>query len=55
MKNYSDEKIEHAVENLVDSWDMETIIEFVYQDRLHYFLHHADKEEIEELINSHTG
>tara|TARA_Y100000310_G_C19979277_1_gene489017 strand:- start:78 stop:263 length:186 start_codon:yes stop_codon:yes gene_type:complete len=54
MPEYTDEKIEKAVDNLIDSWDMGTIIEMVYEDRLHYFLHHADQEEISELIQDFT-
>ena len=50
MPEYTDEQIEKAVDNLIDSWDMGSIIEMVYEDRLHYFLHHADQEERSELI-----
>ena len=49
-EKYTDDQIEKAVENLIDSWDMGTLVEFVYEDRLHYFLCSADMEEIEELI-----
>ena len=54
MPEYTDEQIEKAVDNLIDSWDMGSIIEMVYEDRLHYFLHHADQEEISELIQDFT-
>jgi len=54
MPEYTDEQIEKAVDNLIDSWDIGTIIEMVYEDRLHYFLHHADQEEISELIQDFT-
>ena len=50
MPEYTDEQIEKAGDNLIDSWDMGSIIEMVYEDRLHYFLHHADQEERSELI-----
>lgn len=47
---YNDEQIEKAVDSLIDSWDMEGLVNFAYEDRLHYFLHSADQEEIRMLI-----
>jgi hypothetical protein len=44
------EKIEKAVENLIDSWDMETLVNFATEDREHYYLNLADKEEVELLL-----
>ena len=46
---YTDKQIEKAVDNLIDGWDMDTLVNFAYDDRLHYFLHHADQEEIKIL------
>jgi hypothetical protein len=47
---YNDEQIEKAVDSLIDSWDMDGLVNFAYEDRLHYFLHSADQEEIRMLI-----
>ena len=47
---YNDEQIEKAVDNLIDSWDIDTLVNFAYDDRLHYFLHSADQEEVSELL-----
>ena len=44
------EKIEKAVQNLVDSWDLETLMNFALEDREHYYLDRADKEEVEWLL-----
>jgi hypothetical protein len=45
-----EEKIEKAVENLIDSWDMETLVNFAIEDREHYYLNLANKEEVESLL-----
>ena len=45
-----DDQIEKAVENLIDSWDMKSLINFAMEDRLHYYLHNADDHEIKFLI-----
>ena len=50
VKKYTDEQVEKAVDNLIDSWDMDTLVDFAHADRLHYFLHHADQEEIKMLV-----
>ena len=47
---YTEEQIEKAVDNLIDSWDIDTLVNFAYDDRLHYFLHSADQEEIKMLV-----
>ena len=47
---YTDEQIEKAVDNLIDSWDIDTLINSAYDDRLHYYLHNADQEEVSELL-----
>jgi hypothetical protein len=44
------EKIEKAVEKLVDSWDLETLMNFALEDREHYYLNNADKEEVTRLL-----
>ena len=50
MPEYTDEQIEKAVDNLIDSWDIDSLINFAYDDRLHYFLHDADQNETEMLV-----
>ena len=62
-----DDQIEKAVENLIDSWDMNTLINFAIEDRIdrlikeykedriNYYLHDADDDEIESLIEEFGG
>ena len=50
-----EEKIEKAVENLVDSWDLETLMNFALEDREHYYLNNADKGEVEWLLEEFGG
>ena len=49
-EKYTNEQIEKAVDNLIDGWDMDSLVNFAYDDRLHYFLHHAVQEEIKMLV-----
>tara|TARA_R110000751_G_scaffold11123_2_gene39818 strand:+ start:227 stop:400 length:174 start_codon:yes stop_codon:yes gene_type:complete len=53
MEKYVDEQIEKAIDNLIDSWDIDTLINFAYEDRLHYYLHDADKSELNLLMSEH--
>jgi len=48
--NKIEERIEKAVDNMIDSWDMDTLINHAFQEQLEYFLESADKEEINELL-----
>jgi len=48
--NERDQHIEKAVDNLVDRWDMSTLMNFAFQDRLEYYLDIASEEEINELL-----
>ena len=50
-----DDQIEKAVENLIDSWDMNSLINFAMEDRIHYYLHNADDDEIKFLIEEFGG
>jgi len=50
-----EEKIEKAVENLILSWDMDTLMNFALEDREHYYLNNADKEEVEWLLEEFGG
>jgi len=43
-------KLEKAVDNMIDSWDIETLMNFAFEDRLEYFLEIACEEEINELL-----
>jgi len=47
--DYTD-KIEKAVDNMIDTWDLDTLINFAVEDRLEYYLESADKEEVNELL-----
>jgi|TARA_R110001583_G_scaffold25372_2_gene91844 hypothetical protein len=44
------DKIEKAVDNMIDSWDLSTLMNFAFEDRLEYFIESADKEEVTELL-----
>ena len=44
------DKIEKAVDNMINGWDLYTLMNFAFQDRLEYFLESADKEEVDELL-----
>ena len=52
-EKYTNEQIEKAVDNLIDGWDMDSLVNFAYDDRLHYFLHHADPEGLEVFMRVH--
>ena len=43
-------KVEKAVDNMIDSWDLNTLMNFAFEDRLEYFLESADEEEVNELL-----
>jgi hypothetical protein len=43
-------KVEKAVDNMIDSWDMSTLIDYAFQEQLEYFLESADEEEVNELL-----
>ena len=48
--NKRNDHIEKAVDNMVDSWDLITLLNFAFEDRLEYFLEIACEEEINELL-----
>jgi len=48
--NKRNDHIEKAVDNMIDSWDIETLMNFAFEDRLEYFLESADEEEVNELL-----
>ena len=43
-------KVERAVDNMIDSWDMSTLMNYAFEEQLEYFLESADEEEINELL-----
>ena len=45
--------IENAVDNLVDSWDLQTLMNFAFEDRLRYYIGVASEEEINLLLQEH--
>tara|TARA_R110000823_G_scaffold194264_1_gene325623 strand:+ start:209 stop:457 length:249 start_codon:yes stop_codon:yes gene_type:complete len=47
---YTDEQIKRAIDNLIDGWEIPALIHFAYHNKLDYFLHDANQEEIESLI-----
>ena len=51
MANYTDEQIEKAVDKMIDSWDMDTLVNFAYDNSVNYYLGNSvSYEEIELLI-----
>ncbi len=44
-------QIEEAVDKMVDEWDLTTLLNFAYDDRVDYYCNHADEEEIQELLH----
>jgi hypothetical protein len=46
-----EEQITKAVKNLIDSWDMDTLINFAYEERFYYFMDKASDEEVDELLD----
>ena len=45
-------RITKAIDNLIDSWDIDTLIDFAYEERLYYFMNKASDEEVDELIDN---
>jgi len=43
-------QIEEAVDKMVDEWDLTTLLNFAYDDRVDYYCNHAGEEEVEELL-----
>ena len=43
-------KLEKAVNNMIDSWDMSTLMNYAFEEQLEYFLESADEEEVNELL-----
>ena len=45
--------IENAVDNLVNSWDVQSLMNFAFEDRLKYYIGVASEEEINLLLQEH--
>jgi len=43
-------QIEEAIDKMVDEWDLTTLLNFAYDDRVDYYCNHADEEEVQELL-----
>lgn len=53
MSTYNDDDLETAVDNYVNGWDMDTLIEYA-SDRLYdYFKKVADTVEIQDFIDEY--
>ena len=51
MSKYTEEQIEKAVDKMIDKWDMDTLVNFAYDDRVNYYLgDNVSDEEIELLM-----
>ena len=46
-----EEQITKAIKNLIDSWDMDTLVNFAYDERFYYFMDKASEEEVDELLD----
>ena len=46
-----EEQITKAIKNLIDSWDMDTLVNFAYDERFCYFMDKASEEEVDELLD----
>ena len=45
-----DLKVENAVDNMIYSWDRDTLMNFAFDNKLEYYLEHADQTEINKLL-----
>jgi len=45
-------QIEEAVDKMVDEWDLTTLLNFAYDDRVNYYCNHAEEEEVQELLRT---
>ena len=45
-------QIEDAVDKMVDAWDLTTLVNFAYDNRIEYYCDTADEEEVEELLRT---
>ena len=50
MRAFSTKQIKIAVDSMIDSMEMSTIMEIVTDERMDYYCNHADDYELAELI-----
>ena len=46
--------IEKSLDKWLSEWDLESLIDFVFQDRLEYYLESADQDEINSLLTEYV-
>ena len=49
---YTQKQIEDVCWNEVNSWDIDTLIQYAYDSLADYYLRSADEEEVENFIGS---
>jgi hypothetical protein len=50
---YSDEQIQGAIENLIDSWDWNDLRQYIIDERMDYYCGTADNDEIDMLMEDY--
>jgi len=51
VKQWAEDTAEKAVDKMIDKWDMDTLVNFAYDDRVNYYLgDNVSDEEIELLM-----
>tara|TARA_R110001592_G_scaffold161800_1_gene394588 strand:- start:272 stop:490 length:219 start_codon:yes stop_codon:yes gene_type:complete len=50
---YSDEQIQGAIENLIDSWDWNDLRQYIIDERMDYYCGNADNDEIDMLMEDY--
>ena len=50
---YSDEQIQGAIENLIDSWDWNVLRQYIIDERMDYYCGNADNDEIDMLMEDY--
>jgi len=53
MRAFSTKQIKIAVDSMIDSMEMELIMDIVTDERMDYYCNHADDSELAELIIEH--
>ncbi len=53
MSKYSDEQIQGAVENMIESWDGNDIRQYIIDERMDYYCGNADSDELDMLMKDY--
>ena len=53
MIKYSDEQIQGAVENMIESWDWNDIRQYIIDERMDYYCGNADSDELDMLMKDY--